>query len=308
MSTFIKKILLLLVSLIVIDRLGAIILEKMFYSQHHGDDYVSIQTIKDTTADVLIMGSSRASHHYNCAIIEKLTGLNTYNGGRDMMGIHYVEAILPIRFKAHPPKVLVLDIMPNNFCKGGQDGQKYFDILHNTLLPFANKYPSIMDYIKTQSSITALQAKACASYAYNSMVGTMFQNTFTHLGHQQVKGYEPIYSAIDSLKLLQPLFNENNLQDVFDTSSFQSLINILEVCKQNNTRVIVVFSPFYFQRKVLPSSSIKFNALQQQYGFKLLDYTNNANYTQHAKLFYDELHLNDTGAGLLSKEVSAVIK
>jgi hypothetical protein len=273
-----------------------------------GDDYVSIQTIKDTTAEVLIMGSSRASHHYNCQIIEQLTGLNTYNGGRDMMGIHYVEAVLPIRFKVHPPKVLVLDIMPNNFCKGGQDGQKYFDILHTTLLPFAKKYPSIMDYVQAQSPITALQAKACASYAYNSMVGAMFQNAYTHFGHQQVKGYEPIYSAIDSLKLLQPLFNENYLHDTIDTSSFNSLINILEVCKQNKTRVIIVFSPFYFERKVLPSSRNKFNSLQQQFGFTLLDYTTNNNYTQHPKLFYDELHLNDTGATLLSKEVSRVIQ
>jgi hypothetical protein len=209
MYNFIKNIFILLAIIIVADRLSGMVLQKMFYAQTHGDDATSIATIEHPDADVLILGSSRASHHFISDTIESITGLKTFNGGRDNMGIHYVAGILPSIVQKHAPKYLILDIIPNNFCVGGQSTQQYFDVQTTTLLPFANKNKSIMDYVSYLNKTEAWKTKLCATYAYNSLVGAMVQNTYTHLGHIAIKGYEPIYTNIDTNIYKKALFNEN---------------------------------------------------------------------------------------------------
>ncbi len=302
MAKFFKNIIILLVALIAIDRIGGYFLQKIFYKQYHGDDYVTIKSVTNT-ADVLIFGSSRASHHYISDTIEKYTGLTTFNGGRDNMGIHYVAAILPAVIASHCPKQIILDLIPNNFCIGGQSSTKYFDIHTNTLLPFATKYPTILQYVEKLNSIEALKSKLCASYAYNSLLGNMFQNSYTNLGHKEIKGYEPIYNAIDTATYNKPLFNEDELKQEPDTAAINELANILALCKTNNIKTTIVLSPFYYPRVVRPIIKQALLQLQLQYGFALKDYSLDESLVGQPTLFYDELHLNNTGAALLTKKV-----
>jgi hypothetical protein len=304
MKLFFKNILILLAIIIVCDRLSAFVLQKMFYAQTHGDDATSIATIQNPNADVLILGSSRASHHFISDTIQKISGLKTFNGGRDNMGIHYVAAILPSIVQKHAPKYLILDLIPNNFCKGGQSSQQYFDIHTTTLLPFANKNKSIMQYIASLNNTEALKAKLCATYAYNSLIGAIVQNTYTHLGHISIKGYEPIYTHIDTTSFKKPLFNEDALENTLDTSAFNNLKVVLDICKTNNIKVLITFSPFYFARPVKPIIVAAFENLKLKYNFKLLDYNKDVRFLKNPILFYDEMHLNDEGAKIISKEVS----
>jgi hypothetical protein len=294
----------LLLIIICLDRACGALIHQLFYKQTHGDDYVSIEMITKTTAQVLILGSSRASHHYNSDTLEKYTGKTVYNGGRDNMGIHYIHATLPEVFKRYTPNCVVIDIMPNNFLLGAQNTQSYFDIQSAVLLPFAKRHPAILQSVQQYNPLEVCKAKCMATYPFNSLAGTIVQNAYTHLGHTQVKGYEPLDGSIRSKNMDKEIFTDSNLMNEIDTSSIRLLKETIELCKQKNIKVVICFSPFYFYKPARPLILEAFNTLATKLQVPIYNYTTDSNYYQHPELFYDELHLNHQGAILFSKEVA----
>src|ERR1044071_8501928 len=98
-TRLLRRSLILLLILVVADRLIGAGLERMFYRQHHGDDAVTGYTLDSTKEDLLVFGSSRASHHYHTRLLERELGVSVYNCGRDEMGITYTTAVLPVIYK-----------------------------------------------------------------------------------------------------------------------------------------------------------------------------------------------------------------
>jgi hypothetical protein len=308
MKKFAIHISLLLLILIVLDRICGAVLENLFYKQTHGDEFVSIELLEHSKADVLLLGSSRASHHFISDSIEQQTGMTVYNGGRDNMGIHYINAVVPEILNRYTPKYIVIDLIPNNFCKGSQDVQGYFDIQSSALLPFANKHQPFYNCVQQYNSLEVYKAKYIKCYAYNSLIGSMIQNTFTKIGHTQIKGYEPLATGIDTTVYKKPFSNEFNLQPSLDSTSFQLFEQTIQACQAKGVKVIVCFSPFYFERPIRQNVQAFFQRLSTAYQFPILDYCTDSNYMHHSALFYDELHLNNHGAAMLSKSVGQYIK
>ena len=71
----------------VADRLIGAALERGFYRQQHGDDIVTRYVLDSTREDLIVFGSSRASHHYKTRLAEQKLGFPVYNGGRDNMAL-----------------------------------------------------------------------------------------------------------------------------------------------------------------------------------------------------------------------------
>jgi hypothetical protein len=308
MKKFIINSLLLLCLLLVVDRICGSLLNNFFYKQTHGDDAVSIELISKTKADVLMLGSSRASHHYITDSLEKHTGLSAYNGGRDNMGIHYIAAVLPIITQRYTPKCIILDIMPNSFLKGAQDTKKYLDIQSAAIMPFAKNYPSIFEQVSQYNATEKYKAQICSSYPYNSLIGGIFQNTYTNIGHKQIKGYEPLNDSIDVSNYTKPLMGEKNLANDIDTASVLLLEQCLKICQERNIKVVVVYSPFYFLRPAQPKMAEKLHSLCTLYNTQVIDYTTDTRFLNKPEYFYDELHLNHSGAMLLTQDVIKYIK
>jgi hypothetical protein len=307
MIRFAKNIFLFLFIIFILDNFFGLVLKKMFYSQSHGDDAVSIELLSKTITDILILGSSRASHHFISDSIQAYTKYTTFNGGRDNCGIHYIESVLPIITNRYSPKCVIIDLMPNNFLCGGQDYQKYFDIQSTILLPFANKYPSIYKDVISYNYSEVIKAKISDSYAYNSLIGSIVQNTYTHLGHIQIKGYEPLYDSIHKKTYPIALSNEDNLNDILDSNALRSLQKSLICLRKKGIKVIITFSPFYFSRPIKP---IVFNAIVDicdRNNCKIINFNDDKRFFKNADYFYDELHCNHTGAKVLSKDVSIEI-
>src|SRR5690606_35643039 len=112
LSGLIIKTALLAVVLILSDRIIGLGLEHLFYRQTHGDDYTTLYALEKAKDDILVFGTSRASHHYNAKIIEEETGMACFNAGRDEMEIPYTEALLKAIVARHRPKMVILDIGP----------------------------------------------------------------------------------------------------------------------------------------------------------------------------------------------------
>src|SRR6266487_4594889 len=103
---FLKNLLLVIVILFVIDRGIGYLLGYFFEKQPNGigDTSVTTYAVEKSKEDVLIFGTSRASHHYDSRIISDTLGLSTFNCGRNGTNIIYHAAILPVMLERHTPQ------------------------------------------------------------------------------------------------------------------------------------------------------------------------------------------------------------
>jgi hypothetical protein len=302
------NLIILLGILLVMNLIISYLMERLFYEQTHGDDYVTIEVLEKTKAEVIILGSSRASHHFISDSIECRTNLSVYNGGRDNMGIHYINAVIPEILSRYTPKYIVLDIIPNAYCVGYHNKQSYIHIQSSTLLPFANKHPRIYNCVKKIAPMEVIKSKWIKIYPYNSLIGSALQNTFTHFGHSQYKGYEPLISELDTIRYNKPFENDSALSEIIDSTATQLLEETIQLCQQKNVKVLICFSPFYFKRPTKFVIDDYFKSLSNKNSIPILDLTKDNRFQKNYKLFYDEMHLNDDGAIILSGEISKLIR
>jgi hypothetical protein len=308
MFRLIKNSCFLLLLLVLADRLTGNMLEHFFYKQHHGDDYITIQVLDSTKADILIMGSSRASHHYIPDSITRHTGIACYNGGRDNMGIHYTRACLHEVFKRYRPSFVILDIIPYNFILDNQHNEKYFDVQTAVLLPFCNKHQGLYHHVRQIDELEVWKARLIKTYAFNSLAGTIVQNAFTRLGHKQDKGYEPLYGQIDSVNYGKQIFAFPSIRAGIDTSAFRILQDCLSMCREQGVKAIISFSPFYFPYKHEEKLMNEFYRLGKDFDATIVDYSSDTAFAQKPRFFYDELHLNHDGASRFSHQIAVQIQ
>jgi hypothetical protein len=62
-------------------------------------------------ADVLVLGASRAAHHYDDELLTERLGVKVRNGGVDGRGIRYARGMLALCAARHAPRLVVLDLV-----------------------------------------------------------------------------------------------------------------------------------------------------------------------------------------------------
>lgn len=132
---------LLLTLLVVVDRALGKLIEHYLFSEKQGDSAVTTHGVLHANEDILIFGSSRASHHYIPELIVKKTGLSCYNLGRDGMKMKYYEALLKAVLSYHTPKIVILDLDLSDFEEGNDEEQR----LTTVFMPYINTNKEVHD-------------------------------------------------------------------------------------------------------------------------------------------------------------------
>lgn len=302
-----QRCLVLLAILVLADRLIGAGLERVFYKQRHGDDIVTRYALDSTNEDLLIFGSSRASHHYKTAQAEQALGMKVYNCGRDNMAVTYSATVLPYVLRRHAPQYVIVDVLPSELCGVGKDVTN--QRISTVLLPYAHRHPDLWPTIALGGNMEVMKAAVSKIYPYNSLIGTIVQNTYTSIGHSTEKGYEPLSGSIDPNHYTTPVFNKYEDLKGVDTTIVDKLRKIVWMAKQHNTMPIIVISPFYFEQNVAGNESYQaLHILAREWEFELYDFTADQRFIGHPDLFYDELHLNDKGATLFTKIITDTLK
>jgi len=302
------QLLVLLVILIAADRIIGMYLERVFYKQTHGDDHTSIYAIEKAEEEVLVFGSSRASHHYVASAIETGSGMTCFNGGRDEMTITYIDAVLSAVFNRTRPKVVIIDLFPSELDASPNNAMSYQRIA-TVLMPFLHKHPELASTIQLAGYNEYLKAKLSGIYPYNSLVGSMMQNTYTRIGHSSEKGYEPLEGTIDSVSYTAPMGKDFNVyNNQLDDTLVQKLQHVIEISKQHHARLITVISPFYFRFDFSRNKSFqKIRELLAQNQCELYDFSGDSRFVKKPLLFKDDLHLNDSGAHIFTRSIVEII-
>lgn len=248
-------------------------------------------------ANVFILGSSRAMSHYKPSIIDSITGLNCYNFGLDGKTVES-DIMLYNILKNHIsdyPKYAIWDVYFGCFTFASKFGdQQYTPYLSN---------PEIWNSINNDSVHFTLIDKYIPLLRYWRKQVFPIYNGF----NDAKKGYYNLNNPWLPLKfedIKNPFEYTINSELVF---RFKETIREL---KANGTKVILVFSPFYYKgvfgvtnlSSIIDSIQLYANELQCPF----YNYTNDP-ICYDTSFFYNAWHLNDKGASLFSTKFAHII-
>lgn len=232
-------------------------------------------------ADSIIMGSSRALHHYDPDILG-----NYYNVGEDRMGIIFSMGRLQLLKQRRMPHMLIYDVEPD-YDLLQDDNSTYL----TNLRPYYHR-PGIREIFWDVDSTERIKM-LFPFYQYNSRLLKLLAD-WRHPAMSYTKGYSPYEGC-------QAIEKETLPQNKHDRKKYEYLHKLIAECKRSHTSLIFTASP----QLSCQSDSVfrRFKLICQQEGIPFLNHYCDTAYTHHRVLFHNANHLNREGASLYSKEI-----
>jgi hypothetical protein len=298
---FLRTLLCIAICLSLLDKGLGLILQHYYFKIRYGELGRTTYAIDSCISETVILGSSRAAHHYVSPVIAKILNSSCYNAGQDKQQLIYCLAILKTMYQRYSPKEIILDLYPTAFEKN----ENGLDEL-TTLLPYYSSHPEIRPILNKRNRFEWLKARS-SLYCYNSLpLKIIFNNISNQRDEKAINGYVPLLNkkallpdSAGNLPSTQPIDD----QIVF---TFKSLI---QLAKQHNSKLYVVVSPIYFRipKDLTTMSWAKTICLEE--GIPFLDYSQDARFLVHGpEMFLDDGHLNDSSARLFSAIMATDLK
>ena len=292
---FFIKIFIFFIIFVIVDISVGSILRKGYRKQQSGYDYLTTYAIEQTTADILIFGSSRAVNIFDPLIFEKEMHLTCYNAGRDGEPIFYHYAILKSILKRYKPKMIVLSFDAGNFSKG----LDAYDRL-SALLPFYAEHPEIRPVVDLKGPFEKLKMLS-AIYPYNSTLLSIItgNSNYSKIKYATVKGHIPLKYLAEGPRKKFDYTNEKEL-DTIKISCYKSFIN---ECATAKIPLYIVCPPYNIEAVGIDPSITVGKEIAAQKNIPFFDFTKDSSYTGKPELFADYRHLNYKGVPLITMEV-----
>lgn len=236
--------------------------------------------------DVIIVGSSRAYRSYNPKQFYA-KGLDAWNLGSSAQSIEnsfrvIKEVIIPAK-----PKVILLDVSRLGFEQ--ESIESSIDLITNT--PYLNlKSEIIMESRDIRLYNTALTS------IYNANLPALYSEE-----EYKGKGFSTKPDSLNEKWLNKLRFLTENSKNNMVIKDYKVLQDILEVCKTNAQKIVLVHSPIStFYSKIAQNDFIQnVSALSKEYEVPFYDfqYVDGIDTKFH---FYDDSHLNAAGVEIFN--------
>jgi len=288
---FSYRFILILFLILVCDRGVGTILKIFYFRQESGVGYKTTYAIDSTVADVLIFGSSRANHGYVPEIFEDSLHYSFYNTGRDGNYILYNYAILKAISGRYNPKLIIMDIRPDDI---GYSATEYERL--SLLLPYYKTHPEIRNIIDYKGPFEKIKVVS-AIYPYNSLILQILIGNLNY-NKERVsdnKGYVPILKVMEKEKI--DTFQISLL--TVDENKINALKDIISTSKQKNIDLVFVYSP---ARTFIKDNFYEtiLSDLCSENGTNYIDMSNHPVFINNHLYFADKDHLNNDGAKVFS--------
>lgn len=293
-----KKVFTVFVLFIVVsfvaDRLLGIVLHKSFAKSECIENYV----YQKCNAEIVVLGSSRARHHYVPSIITDSIGSSCYNLGANGKNIYFQFASLNLLLTHHTPKIVIYDCFSVDVSKS--DFKYDFGSLSD-YYPIYGENSAVDSLINLQGPQYISRIFCSHTYRYNSRFLEYF------LGHNDVKqgGYEPLSGVYEKRLAV----HKENI--TIDYSKIGTMQNLIDLCRSHDIQVVFAVSPRYALNETDAPMTQKYEVvceLCQKNNVPFMYYELDTLFLKDNSLFKDKGHLNDKGARLFTERFSKDIK
>ncbi len=278
---------------------------KMKYETHNTERLTEI-LVKNTSFDILFIGSSRTHFSINPSIIDSICGFNSYNLGIEGGDMYEFEMMLKAYLVHHPaPKYLVLNLDMHSFT----GDQKIYN--YPLYLPFYSKNEVIKSYLSTNGYYKRIYDffpfLAFSDFDDNTkgfFIKGLLGKTEVYANDFQYKGY---ISNTDN-EITDSNFNFPSQYLSISEFKVNCLNRLIFLCKKSNINVLFTYAPEYKQ-SYQNSVSNKFQI------FSLINSIAKANnipfirddtikISSDPQYFANVTHLNKLGAKIYSSDFS----
>lgn len=248
------------------------------------------QALFSRTADILILGSSRANHSFDCKVLEDSLGMSCYNAGRDGQNMAYDAMVFFSYMERHKPKMVILDIASAMLDASWFDNLKEMNCYYGLSKP--------LDRIVDENSNWTDKIKLISNlYRYNNTWQWLLN---AHISENQSKrdGYRPM--PVNARTTFKASIRDN--EDVkIDKRCLYYLETIRKTCKENNIQLILSYSPSLV---VVKNGGLEdwIDTYAKKNSLAYYDFGRDAVFYEHPELFYDMTHLNAIGAQVFTKK------
>lgn len=293
------RLAILLVILLLLDLSIGNTLRYFYFNQKTGKHYRTTYTMEEVKSDIIVLGSSRANHHYHPDVFETVLGNSFYNAGRDGNFIFYHYAVLKSLLHRYTPDIVILDILRDELSTD----QFSYDGL-SSLLPYYRDHPEIRPVVELRSPYEKVKLIS-SIYPYNSAIFTIIAGNLgmgSDAGKEK-KGYIPINRINDGLVPETIKISPGET----DPRKVAVLESLAEECISSGVNLYIMCSPYYSTAVDTETLKIAGN-IAKKYDIPFFDFSSDPVFIGRPELFADAEHLNDDGARMFSAIVAGKIR
>ncbi|MCQ2258703.1 MAG: DUF1574 domain-containing protein [Bacteroidaceae bacterium] len=297
MKKFIIKIIIFAICCFVMDRSFGIALDYLTKNAKSGQTQKNEEICNRTKADMLILGSSRAVHHYNPIILQDTLGLTCYNCGYDGCGSITAYGLLQILLERYTPKYIIYEVTPGfDYYHADKDNSKYLGALkmyydHQGVDSLFYKV-NLMEPYKMRSYMYRMNSKLIQMVSENLLVRNETQNGF--FTKDNVMQHEPEQKT-----------HTEEIHE-YDSLKIECLNQIIKISSEKNIKLIFVVSPFY--KKTTDDDYFYIKNIAKNNGVPFINHYTDKTFNCERNNFYDSSHMNRKGATEYSKLIAHELK
>lgn len=257
-------------------------------------------------ADIVISGSSRAVVHYDSQVIQNLTGLKTFNIGKDGSQTDMQLAVLKTYLKHNAkPKLVIhnLDLFSFLTTHEVYDPGQY--------LPYLSEDEIYQPLHKITPDAWKWKYIPLYGYTVEDMRFTWLRGLGGALGINPKEDYVQGYRAahlhwrgdFERFKAQNP----NGVKFEIEPQGVRDLEELIAVCRRQDIPVLLVYSPVYYEMQPLEKNRdeifAKFETLSERWKSPIWNYMDSP-ICRRQEWFYNSQHLTYEGATEFSKELA----
>ena len=245
--------------------------------------------------DIMILGSSRATHHYIPQIIEDSLNLSCYNYGEEGNGIILAYGRYLMVTDRHIPKLIIYEVTPEYDYGNKESNEKYLRYLrqyysHEDVKHVMNRIIDNKEKIKMLSQM----------YRNNSMMLPALLDNIIYRDIQ--KGYSPMFGIMKNIK--DDLKEEDGTK--IDSVKKELFEEFIADVTSRKIPLIMMVSPQYKGGNCKQYDFAK--QLCEKYNVQFISYMNNHNFSDQIKYFHDKKHMNHEGAKAFTNAIIPLLK
>ena len=255
------------------------------------------QTAMNQEANVVIMGSSRAHHHYVPLVFEEELKMTAHNAGVDGNGIVLATGLYELMSNRYTPKIIVYDVSLG------------FDIYMNPKDGNNIRYVGWLRPYFFDKQVQQLLARVDPSeryknisymFRYNSKIMDLLKDQVV-ISDYTVDGFAPLKGLMK-----ENIIHTDDMEfSQIDTLKIKLMEEFIARISSSDTRLIMIASPLYGVKSSEVFKPIK--DICQRYGVDFMDYYASPEF-QKKQFFNDQSHLNEEGAKVFSKALASKLQ
>lgn len=296
MKKYIIGITIFFVCLFCADRLVGLVSDYLVEHAISGETQKNEYICDRTNEEILIMGSSRAVHHYDPRIVEDSLGLSCYNCGYDGCGSITAYGLLNILSKRYSPKAIIYEITPEfDYLKTDKDNTKY-------LGPLKNYYDRAgIDSVFMTVSPTERWKMCSYMYRINSKAIQMLSENIMKR-NETIKGFQAKGTSMS----YEPIIDETHKELQYDDVKIKYLKGIISLCKKHEIKLVFSVSPSYKKTDSYVYAYAEDLAKVNRIPF--ITHYSDTMINRNKENFYDQVHMNMKGAQTFTKVFVSELK